>query len=116
VKDSTLSILKPVIESGETIKSEQASRALDILTGRLEKPPPQQPERYMTLRAVAAQLGVSACSLWRWGVPGHALGGCRRFRMLEVQAYLESEQFRTRAEELREERTKGDQTHERPHG
>ena len=41
---------------------------------------------------------------WRWGVPGHELGGRRRFRLSEVVAYLESDAFKRRAVELKEER------------
>ena len=59
-------------------------------------------EPYLTLREVGRQLAVSPCSLWRWGVPGHELGGRRRFRMREVEAYLGSDEFKRRAAELRE--------------
>ena len=62
-----------------------------------------QAERFLTLKECARRLGVSACSLWRWRVPGHELGGRRKFRMSEVEAYLESEAFRRRAAALREE-------------
>jgi predicted DNA-binding transcriptional regulator AlpA len=104
VKDATLAILRPLIQSDETISSEQASRALDILTGKLEEPRHPEPERYMTLKAVGQALGISSCTLWRWGVPGHDLGGRRRFRISEVQAYLNSEEMKKRAAELKQER------------
>lgn len=65
---------------------------------------PDKPEPYLTLREVGRRLNVSACSLWRWGVPGHELGGRRRFRMCEVEEYLQSNEFRKRAEELKQER------------
>jgi len=65
------------------------------------------PEPYLTLREVARRLGVSACSLWRWGVPGHELGGRRRFRLSEVAEYLEGDEFRAKAEKLRAERKAG---------
>jgi predicted DNA-binding transcriptional regulator AlpA len=101
MKDSTLSVLRPLIQGDDTITAEQAARALDILTGKQATPQRQEPERYMTLRAVAEVLGVSACSLWRWSVPGHDLGGRRKFRISEVQAYLDSDEMKKRAEELR---------------
>jgi predicted DNA-binding transcriptional regulator AlpA len=63
-----------------------------------------QAEPFLTLREVARRLNVSSCSLWRWGVPGHALGGRRRFRMSEVEAYLASDEFKKRTELLREDR------------
>ena len=62
------------------------------------------PERFVTQREMVKMLGVSAISLWRWKVPGHELGGRRRFRVSEVLAYLESPEFKARAEELKEKR------------
>ena len=59
------------------------------------------PERFVTQRELVKMLGVSAISLWRWKVPGHELGGRRRFRVSEVLAYLESPQFKAIAEELK---------------
>ena len=59
------------------------------------------PERFVTQRELVKMLGVSAISLWRWKVPGHELGGRRRFRVSEVLAYLESPQFKSIAEELK---------------
>ena len=59
------------------------------------------PERFVTQRELGRMLGVSAISLWRWRVPGHELGGRRRFRVGEVLAYLESPEFREVAEGLK---------------
>ena len=61
-------------------------------------------EPYLTLREVGRRLGVSPCSLWRWQVPGHELGGRRRFRLSEVAAYLESADFKRRVDDLKLER------------
>ncbi len=61
-------------------------------------------EPYLRFKQVAEALSISVCSLWRWQVPGHELGGRRRFKMSEVLAYLESDEFKTRAEELKQER------------
>ncbi len=62
------------------------------------------PEKFVTQRELVKMLGVSAISLWRWRVPGHELGGRRRFRVSEVLAYLESPEFKTVAEELKGKR------------
>ena len=62
------------------------------------------PERFVTQRELVKMLGVSAISLWRWRVPGHELGGRRRFRVSEVLAYLETPEFRAVAEELKVKR------------
>ena len=78
------------------------------------------PERFVTQRELVKMIGVSAISLWRWKVPGHELGGRRRFRASEVLAYLESPEFREVAEGLksarREKREAGPGTARRPRG
>jgi hypothetical protein len=47
-------------------------------------------------------LGVT--TLRRWQIPGYDLGGCRRYRQHEVEAYLASEAFLRRKAALRAER------------
>ncbi len=86
-----------------TASEERKVAALRELQGEAEQTAPvdRGPEPYQTLKQVAAQVGVSACSLWRWNVPGHELGGRRRFRLSEVVAYLESDMFKARADELK---------------
>ena len=86
---------------------ERKRAALKILRG---DPEPERStvqgkatESYLTLKECARRLGVSACSLWRWQVPGHELGGRRKFRMSEIETYLGSEEFKRRAAELRDE-------------
>ncbi|MDD5706543.1 MAG: helix-turn-helix domain-containing protein [Kiritimatiellae bacterium] len=91
-----------------TATPERKAAALRALRGEVEfaaKVP--ETEAYLTLREVGRRLGISACSLWRYGVPGHELGGRRRFRMSEVEAYLASDGFKQRAADLREERAEG---------
>jgi hypothetical protein len=79
--------------------------ALRVLRGDAAEPEKrQETEPYLTLREVGRRLGVSPCSLWRWGVPGHDLGGRRRFRMREVEAYLAGDEFKRRAADLKEDR------------
>lgn len=58
-------------------------------------------EPYLTLRETAKRLGISTFSLWRWQIPGHDLGGRRRFRLSEVISYLESDAFHARIATLR---------------
>ncbi len=80
--------------------------ALKVLRGEVavrdQGPEHKTAEPFVTLRECGRRLGVSPCSLWRWGVPGHELGGRRRFRVTEVEAYLQSDEFRTRSDELLE--------------
>ena len=105
VKDTTRQILTPLLQADETIAADQIQRAIGILEGRNPEPAQSnEPEPYLSLREVGRKLGVSPCSLWRWGVPGHALGGRRRFKLSEVEAYLHSDEMKERAERLREER------------
>ena len=91
-----------------TATDEEKRAALRALRGETtDNAEADEPEPYLTLREVGRQLMISPCSLWRWGVPGHELGGRRRFRMSEVQAYLESKEFKKRAEALKQERAEG---------
>lgn len=94
-----------LLEALLSATDEQKSEALLVLRGEAEdKTTEPQYEPYFTLREVARRLNVSACSLWRWQVPGHKFGGRRKFKMSEVVAYLESSQMQSRAEELKRER------------
>ena len=85
---------------------EQKAEALRVLRGDAGQGAEVDPgpEPYLTLREIGRRLGVSPCSLWRWQVPGHELGGRRRFRLSEVVEYLESDAFKRRADELKQER------------
>ncbi len=83
---------------------EQKKTALRVLKGDPVHSERQPTEPFLTLREVGRRLGISPCSLWRWGVPGHELGGRRRFRVTEVEAYLSSKAFTKRAEALRADR------------
>ena len=102
-QDLTNELLQALLGAAD----EQKHAALMVLRGQTHAQPDiAVPEPFLTLLEVARQLGVSTCSLWRWGVPGHQLGGRRRFRMSEVLAYLESEVFKKKAEELRRKRAR----------
>ena len=108
MKDTTRQILTPLLQSDETILPEYIERAVQILSGEEAEPESlsqqEKPEPYMTLRAVAKALNISACSLWRWRVPKHAFGGRPKYRLSEVEAYLRSEQMKKRAAELKKQR------------
>ena len=82
--------------------------ALAVLRGQLAAVDPAKTapvrEPYLTLREVGQRLGISSATLWRWQVPGHSLGGRRRFRLSEVEAYLKTEAFERRAAALRADR------------
>ena len=102
---------------------DRKSAALRALRGEGEDGGPAKrglSERFVTQRELVKMLGVSAISLWRWKVPGHELGGRRRFRVSEVLAYLESPEFKAVAEELkagrREKREAGPGAVRRPRG
>ena len=56
------------------------------------------------LRVCRGPLGFSAATLTRWRIPGHSLGGRRRFKVSEVEAYFKTEAFQRRVAALRAER------------
>lgn len=103
-----MSALEELVQAALLAPEERKEEALRVLRGAPTTsgagtlPPP--PEPYLTLREVGKRLGLSACSLWRWKIPGHDLGGRRRFRLTEVVAYLESDEFKRRTAALRAHR------------
>ena len=83
---------------------ERKKEALRILRG--ESLPASQvgPEPFLTLKDAATSLHFNPATLWKWGVPGHSLGGKRRFKLSEINAYLASAAFQKRIAVLREQR------------
>lgn len=87
---------------------ERKAAAFQILRGEVASvsevrtlPPP---EPYLSLRGLADTLGVSVCTLWRWKVPWHNLGGRKKYKRSEIETYLKSEAFARRSACLRAER------------
>ncbi|MBN1270183.1 MAG: helix-turn-helix domain-containing protein [Kiritimatiellae bacterium] len=78
---------------------EQREAALRLLQGQLVSPEPII-EPYLTLKAAARKLNLHPSTLWRWGVPKHDLGGRPRFLISEIQAYLQSDEFKRKATAL----------------
>lgn len=62
------------------------------------------PEPYRSLRAISRITGISTTTLWRYEIPGHDLGGRPRYKLSEVESYLQSEEFKRRAAALRAQR------------
>ena len=85
---------------------ERKTAAMRVLRGQAAAVDPHDgpPEPYLSLRETARHLSISACTLWRWRIPGHEFGGRRRYRLSEVRAYLEGEDFKRRLAILRAER------------
>lgn len=84
------------------------AKALEVLRGHSHVAAPGPvalpPEPYLSLRGVSGSTGISTTSLWRYNIPGHDLGGRRRYLLSEVHAYLKSEAFQRHAAALRAER------------
>ena len=75
-----------IVQAAEQASAQQREAAYEALLGENRK---LEIEPYVTLRSVAKRTGVSVTSLWRLKVPGHQLGGRRRFKLSEVARYLE---------------------------
>ena len=82
--------------------------ALQVLRGEaIAVDPTVEPrpfEPLLTRREAARRLGLSAQTLRRWKVPGICLQGVLRFRLSEIEAYLQTEEFRRRRAAVRAER------------
>ncbi|MCZ7636736.1 MAG: helix-turn-helix domain-containing protein [Verrucomicrobia bacterium] len=97
--------LEDIVQAALLAPPDRKKEALRVLRGEIPAAdaapslPPLEP--YLTLKEVAKRLGLDPSTLWRWQVPGHDLGGRRRFRLHEVVAYLESDLFKSRVSALR---------------
>jgi hypothetical protein len=91
--------LDDLVRAAMSAPAEKREAALRLLQGKLPKPEP-----FLTLRGLCKELGFGATTLRRWRVPSHDLGGHRRYRLVEVEAYLASEAFLRRQAALRAER------------
>ena len=98
--DLTADLLKAILTATPSRKRD----ALNVLLGQTQAEVRPGPEPYLRLRDISRILNISACSLWRWKIPGHELGGRRRFRMSEVEAYLKSDAFARHSLELKRQR------------
>ena len=91
--------LDELMVAAMSASDERREAALRLLQGKLPTPEP-----YLTLRELCRRLGFGATTLRRWHVPGQDLGGHRRYRLNEVEAYFASEAFQRRQAALRAER------------
>jgi excisionase family DNA binding protein len=96
-----MSALEELIHAAVNAPVALRQDALRILRGEAVNTPRLEAEPYLTLREIAKRLGISTATLWRWRVPGHELGGRPRFRLSEVEAYLQSDAFKRRVAALR---------------
>ena len=99
-----MTLTEELMQAALSAPDDLKARALRVLRGMAQAAPvDKDTERFLTLKECARRLGVTSCSLWRWQVPGHELGGRPKFRLSENEASLTSEKFRRRAAELREQ-------------
>jgi hypothetical protein len=94
-----MTALEDLIQAAMAAPPERREAALRLLQGNLPKPEP-----YLTLSELARRLGLCRATLRRWRVPSHDLGGSRRYRLTEVEAYFHTEAFQRRHAALRAER------------
>ena len=99
MSDITSELLTAVVAAS----ADQKARALKVLRGDMADRTPG-PEPYLTLKGLGSQLQFHPSTLWRWQVPKHELGGRPRFLASEVIAYLNSDEFKLRADALRRSR------------
>lgn len=103
-----MSALEELMHAALAAPPERQEDALSVLRGQARTVDPTAigpiNEPYLTMRGIARRLGFSAATLTRWRIPGHNLGGRRRFKVSEVEAYFKTEAFQRRVAALRAER------------
>lgn len=109
-----MNVIEDLLQSALAASPSRRKDALRVLRGQAVAGVPGTPatvtEPYLTLRQLCAHLGMSRFTLWRWQLPAHSLGGVRRYRLTEVEAYMQSEEFRRRMASLRAARRRPPQT------
>ena len=106
-KEGTTVDLSAVIRAALSATPEQLELAVAVLEGdRTAFSARVADEPFLTLKQLSSAIGIGATTLWRYQIPGHVLGGRPRYKRSEVEAYLQSEQFKRRAAALRAERKK----------
>lgn len=100
--------LEEIMTAAMVAPTDLKAQALRVLRGqaRVAEQSSRSPasEPLLTLRELAVSIKLSPCTLWRWKVPSHEFGGRRRYRLAEVTAYLQSQEFQRRQMALRAER------------
>jgi hypothetical protein len=91
--------LEDLMSAAMSAPPERREAALRVLRGELPKAEP-----YLTLRGLSRRLGFGVTTLRRWRIPGHVVGGARRYRVGEVEAFFTSDTCRRRMAALRAER------------
>ncbi len=91
--------LEDLMQAAMTAPPDRREGALRILRGQLPKAEP-----YVTLRELSRRLGFGVTTLRRWRVPSHVMGGAKRYRVAEVEAYFATEDFARRQAAVRAER------------
>ncbi len=91
--------LEDIISAAMAAPPIRREGALRLLKGEMPKSEP-----YTTLRGLSRVTGFGVTTLRRWRVPGHTIGGAKRYRVTEVQEYLASEAFKRRVAAIRAER------------
>lgn len=103
-----MNALEDLMQAALAAPPERRENALSVLRGQARTVDPNDAapvnEPYLTMRGIARRLGFSAATLTRWRIPGHSLGGRRRFKVSEVEAYFTTEAYQRRVAALRAER------------
>ncbi len=93
--------LDAIVQAAMAAPADRREAALLLLQGQTPRVEP-----FLSLVGLSRTLGVSVSTLARWDPPAHELGGRPRYRVSEVEAYLQSDEFKRRAAALRAERVR----------
>jgi hypothetical protein len=98
-------LINDLLQAILSATNSRKAQALSMLRGEsTEEKPARDTDPYVPLREIARMLSLHETTLRRWKVPSLHMGRCRRCRLPEVIAFLESDDFRLRAQNLKEER------------
>jgi hypothetical protein len=101
---NTASLTNEVLQALLTADDDRKRAALRVLRADPADPPAPRIEPLLTLKDLSRALNLHPATVWRWRVPSRRLGARPRYRMSEVQAYMESPAFQERLRQCKAER------------
>ncbi len=101
---NTASLTNEILQALLTADDARKRAALRILRGDVPEPPVPRPEPLLTLKGLSRVLNLHPATVWRWRVPCRRIGARPRYRMSEVESYMDSPAFQERLRECQAER------------